>query len=333
MKNCSLWILVARTDVPFMMHTIPHLARMSNFPFEERVLAVDTAPLMGEKASRPGIGTMQQLRDCTEQLLKAGVVDRVVDINYDQDYRNQVYRTHFGSLIRFTHNYKGYPILGSIFPLEECKSDYMLHFDSDMMLYQKPGYSWVEEGMDLMQRHPNLMFVRPLAGPPTEDGTIYQSCPYEKDLDGFYKFKFFSSRVYLINRERFKQLLPLPKIWRSYRRQFINRLPVLMKTLYSNVTGKGSLDSWEIMVSRKLEQTDYVRGMLTNPNAWTLHPKERSPRFIQALPHIIERVEAGKYPAGQAGHYDFIPKLWLDSNLVSTSASGIVRVESVGIDS
>jgi hypothetical protein len=44
-----------------------------------------------------------------------------------------------------------------------------------------------------------------------------------------------------------------------------------------------------------------------------LHPKDRSPKFIQALPHIIEQVEAGAFPAQQAGHYDFISELWFDS--------------------
>lgn len=89
-SSCSLWIMVARTDIPFMMHTLPHLVKMSNFPFEEKVLAIDTAPLSGEKINRPGIGTMEQLRDYTKQLIEAGVVDRVVDINYEIAYRQRV---------------------------------------------------------------------------------------------------------------------------------------------------------------------------------------------------------------------------------------------------
>lgn len=64
--TCSLWIFVARTDVAFMMHTIPHILRMSHFPFEERVLAIDTAPLSGDKLLRPGIGTMEELRTLTQ---------------------------------------------------------------------------------------------------------------------------------------------------------------------------------------------------------------------------------------------------------------------------
>lgn len=308
--SCSVWILVARTDIPFMMNTIPHLMRMSNFPFEEKVLAIDTAPLSGEKVKRLGVGTMDQLRDRTEQLLKKGIVDRPVDINYNQDYQQQVYRKHFGSPIRSTHNYKGYPILGTIFTIEECKSDYMLHFDSDMLLHQKPDYSWVEEAINLMEKHPEIISFRPLTGPPTEDGEIYQRMSYEKDPDGFYKFKFFGSRVYLINRKRFDKLLPLPIIWRSYRKKFMNNLPLKLQTQVNYITGKGKLDSWEIMVSKQLEQTEYFRGTLANPQAWTLHPTDRRPAFIEALPEIIQKIEAGEYPSEQAGYYDLKSELW-----------------------
>lgn len=310
LPSCSVWILVARTDIPFMMHTIPHLMKMSNFPFQERVLAVDTAPLSGEKVDRPGVGTMAQLREYTGKLLKAQIVDRVVDINYQTQYRDRVYRKHFGSRIRQTHNYKGYPILGTIFTIEEARSDYMLHFDSDMLLHQKADYSWIEEGMRIMDKHSEVMAVRPLAGPPAADGNIYQSKDYQEDPDGFYRFKFFGSRAYLIDRKRFDQLLPLPIVWRSYRRKFLNRLPLQGQTILNFLTGKGALDSWEIMVSKQLEAADSIRATLANPQAWTLHPKDRSPEFINALPEIIKRIEAGDYPPEQAGHYDLISRLW-----------------------
>jgi hypothetical protein len=310
LPSCSLWIFVARTDIPFMMHTIPHLVRMSNFPFAERVLAVDTAPLTGDKISRPGIGSLEELRDCTQKLQAAGIVDRIVDINYDTAYRDRLYRQHFGSPLRPTHNYKGYPILGSIFTIEECRSDYMVHFDSDMMLHQETDYSWIADGIALMQRHAHLMSVRPLAGPPTVDGTLYQGAAYEKHPDGFYQFNFFGSRVYLVDCQRFRKLFPFPIIWRPFRNRWLNKLPVTLQTLYSNLTGKGQLESWEIMVSQKIQATDYVRANLANSQAWTLHPKDRSPQFIAALPQIIEKIEAGIYPPEQAGYYDLITESW-----------------------
>jgi hypothetical protein len=309
--SCSLWILVARTDIPFMMHTIPHLVRMSNFPFKERVLAIDTAPLSGDKLQRPGIGTMAQLRDCVHQLWQTGIVDRVVDINYDLAYQNRVYQKHFGSRIWQTHNYKGYPILGTIFTIEEAEADYFLHFDSDMLLYQHPDYSWVEAGIKFMEKYPEIITIRPLTGPPAENGILHQSVPYEKADAGFYKFKFFGSRVYLINRKRFDDLLPLPIIWRSYRQKFMEKLPLSWQTTLNYLTKKGKLDSWEIMVSKKLEQTNYFRAVLDNPLAWTLHPKDRSDRFLQALPTIIDKIESGYYPPEQAGDYEFQSNLWL----------------------
>ena len=87
--SCSLWILVARTDIPFMMQTIPHLVRMSNYPFQEKVLAIDTAPLSGDKVNRPGVGTLEELKTLTQKLLDEGIVDRVVSINYNRDYRKK----------------------------------------------------------------------------------------------------------------------------------------------------------------------------------------------------------------------------------------------------
>ncbi|MEQ9368046.1 MAG: hypothetical protein RIG63_03300 [Coleofasciculus chthonoplastes F3-SA18-01] len=309
--TCSLSITVARTDIPFMMHTIPHIVRMCNYPFTQRILAVDTAPLSGDKVNRPGVGTMEQLRDYCDQLLVAGVVDKFVDIDYSPEYQKQIYQKHFGARIRPSHNYKGYPILGTIFSIEEVPGDYVVHFDSDMLIHQQPDYSWIEEGIQLLQNHPEVMSVRPLTGPPKEDGDIHQRVPYERDPAGFYKFNFFSSRVYLSDRKRFDSLLPLSVLWRSYKNKVLNGLPNSLKTKLNYLTGKGKLDSWEIMVSNRLEETAYVRAVLDSPQAWTIHPKNREPEFIAALPQLIEKIEQGWYPPEQAGYYDLIFEHWL----------------------
>lgn len=309
--NCSLSIMVARTDIPFMMHTIPHQIRVCNFPFAQRLLAVDTAPLSGDKVGRPGIGTMDQLRDYCNQLLDLNVVDKVVDIDYSENFHRQVYQKHFGRRIRQTHNYKGYPILGSLFAIEAVESDYLLRIDSDMLFYQEPDYNWIEEGIKLLQENPQVLAVRPLTGPPAKDGSLYQKVPFDSDPSGFYRFKFFSSRAYLIDRKRFDQILPLKVLWRTYKHKFVNSLPTDIQTFANYIFNKGALDSWEVMVSRRLEETDYVRAVIDSPKAWTLHPIDRKPEFIQALPDIIQKIESGWYPPEQGGHYDLMLKYWL----------------------
>lgn len=314
--SCSLSIMVARTDIPFMMHTIPHLVRTCNYPFVERVLMVDTAPLSGDKLLRPGIGTMEQLRECCDKLVREGVVDKVVDIDYSLDYRQKIYKKHFGAKVRPTHNYKGYPIWGTIYKIEQAKGDYLLHFDSDMLLYQKPGYSWIEEAVEILRKNPDVMSVRPLSGPPTSDKLLYQNHPYQLDNNGdFYRFKFFSSRAYLIDRQRFNQLLPLDILWRSARNPLMNLIPSQFQTQLYYLFNKGKLDSWEIMVSQKLEKTNFIRATMSSPNSWTIHPVKRGDDFIKALPILIDKIESGYYPVEQAGYYDLRWEEWQDELL------------------
>ena len=86
-ETCSLSIMVARTDLPFMMHTIPHLVRSCNFPFFKRVLVMDTAPLSGDKVSRPGVGTLDDLRTCCQKLIDDDIMDEVIEMDYSEEYR------------------------------------------------------------------------------------------------------------------------------------------------------------------------------------------------------------------------------------------------------
>lgn len=308
--------MVARTDVSFMMHTIPHLIRTCDFPFEQRVLVVDTAPLTGDKVGRPGIGTLAQLRANCEKLRQMGLIDLVIDMDYSPASQRRIYRQHFGAVPRPTHDYKGYPILGNLFSLEAVPGDYLVHFDSDMLLYQKPGYSWIKAGIEMMQRCPEVMFVRPLSGPPTRDGSLVQQFPYQIDPRGFYSFKFFGSRCYLMQRQRLEQLLPISLVWTRYKHQWVERLPARLLTWLHALSGRGALHSWEEMVSRQMAHTRYVRATMAAPQAWTVHPIVRGPQFIEALPQLIQRIERGSYPAEQAGHYDLRLDLWLQQVLL-----------------
>jgi len=306
-SNCSLWILGARTDVSFMMQTIPHIIKMCNFPFEEKVLAVDTALLSGDKTQRPGIGTMEQLRKNCKKLLDKKIVDKVIDINYSKEYKDKVYLKHFGTKrIKQTHNWKGYPVLGSIFCIEECKSEYMLHFDSDILFYQNKNYNWIKEGIELTEKYPNITDVRPFAGPPTKEGKLGQD--FEYNPNGFYKIKGFSSRCFLINCKKFEKLLPMNPLYYFFKkRRFVTRI----KHIINYLRGDGFLESWENIVANKIKKTNYFRAILDSTNVWTLHPCDHGPKFIEILPKIIKKIEKGEYPEEQAGDYDLKLEYWI----------------------
>lgn len=308
--SCSIWFLAARTDTPFMMQTIPHIIRMCNYPFSQKVIAVDTSPLSGDYISRPCIGTLMELQKCCDNLLSSGVIDEIVNIDFSGVYQEKACVKHLGKFIRPTHNSRGAPVLGYIFLLEEARSDYLLHFNTDMLMYQDPNYNWVEEGIKKMCHCPEIVCVTPLSGPPTEDGSLHQKVPYERDSRGFYRFKQFTSRKFLVDIMRFEKLLPLRILWKV--KSQLPNSPYLLRIIADFFGAKKELGRWENMVSNRLKETPYFRVDLDTPSAWALHSSQTHDRtFVQNLPHIIEKIESGWYPREQAGHYDLRLQFWL----------------------
>lgn len=299
--NCSLSINVSRSDIPFMMQTIPHLVKSCQFNFVERVLFIETAQPSSLFRHRPGIGSFEQLKECCQKLVNMGVIDRLVELDYAKPIRKKLYQKYFDRLLWETHNYRGAPIYGYMFALEFIRGDYVLHFDSDMLLHQKLDFNWIDEGIKLFKEHPDILFVCPLSGPPTSDGSLKQrGVPYQLDPQGFYRFKTFSSRKFLVDRNKLEQFLPLKPEWVSLRRR-----------IASIFNRKSAIQNWEIMVSSRLEKTKYIRADLSSPQAWTLHPPDHGATFIQSLPHVIENIERGKYPIEQVGDYDLRLNDWL----------------------
>jgi hypothetical protein len=235
-------------------------------------------------------------------LLQAGVVDGIVPIDYAPHHRRRLYGKYFAIPVRQTHSNGGYPILGSMAAIEESRADFLVHFDSDMLLYQEPGFSWIDQGIRLLRENPDLLAVLPRSGPPHRDGRLRQQEEtgeaFEPDPRGIYCFKTFTSRVFLIERRRFDRLLPLRP-----------RLPVV-ELLRNYLTGRNTMPEWEIMIGYRLQETAFVRADLTSTQAWTLHPDERGERFEAALPGVIARIETGDFPPGQGGYYDLLLDLW-----------------------
>ena len=289
LSSCEISFTVARTCVPYLPETVPHLVKVCGYPFTQRSLILDHAPLNHLYARLPNLADLSQLRECCDKLLKSGTIDKVIDIDYSDTRRARIYNKHFGKDVGQTHDWKGTPIYSYIFSAEEAQADYLVHFDSDMLFYQQVGFNWVEHGIKLLQEHPDILAVSPLAGPPSEDGTLYQIDPYQYDLRGFNRFKTFSARVFLIDRKRFDLLLPLRP----------------------RKSGDGKLMFWEQMVTQRMAETQFIRVDLATPQAWSLHPNLHDSDFITALPKIRERVETGWYPPEQAGYYDLKLGAWM----------------------
>jgi hypothetical protein len=79
-----------------------------------------------------------------------------------------------------------------------------------------------------------------------------------------------------------------------------------------NFGGPSAIAPWEACVNAALEKSlRYFRVHTAAPECWSLHCPDHGDRWQHALKNIIERVEAGEAPGGQAGRYDLILDEWL----------------------
>ena len=236
-----------------------------------------------------------------------------MDIDYSGKEVARVYNKYFGtSRVSHTHNWKGYPVYGSMWCIEKARGDYFLHFDSDMLLYQQQDFDWVSECIRMLQEHPEIMYIRPQAGPGNKANNVKKlDNDFNNNTVEFRRLEGFSSRCYLIDRKRFESLLPLKVIWAQRQGRKKDILPRKLIDAYNNLTGTGLLESWEKMVAAAMKSRGFLRAYIAGERAWTLHPINHDNGFIKALPGVIDRVEKGDYPAAQAGDYDLKMEHWL----------------------
>jgi hypothetical protein len=300
MKDITLSLMVARTDVVWIKPMLEHLCK-AHRPFVSKIVVfADTAPLGPGYRDRPGVGTMEQLYQVLEDTKKEGIIDEIKDISYDSRIRKDIYRRHFGYDIGVTHDFRGYPILGSIYAIENAGSDLVLHFDADVLFHQKAGTNWLAEATDLLDSREDVMFVAPHPGPPTKDCKLNQRRVRYRKEENYFSFKQFSSRIFLMSLNKFEQIIPMEPQYISMKRR-----------IWQNITGKSACWNWEIFVSEKLKKTKFIRADLCNHDYWTLHTPDHGPEFVKNLPQIIQKVESGWFPESQAGDYDMILKDWV----------------------
>ena len=288
------FLFIARSDTLFIENTLPYLIKLLEKVDGKTTLMLDTRDPSGVLGS-----SLLQSKLCE-------ITTKIENLQYNLSFEFQ--KTTFDSrLIRSknklqfnypfkeTHCFRGYPIYGSFKQFIDTEAKYILHLDCDMIFYEEPSFSWIQEGIRIMEENEDILCVLPRGGPPTKDRSLHQgSTPYKTDEKrGLYLFKNFTSRHYLIHRERFLSLLPLKPLWLSWREPIKSRL-----------FGNGKMLCWETMVEHALEKSDLWRADLMTDHAWSLHPGDRSAEFYQLLPQIIDSVNRNEFPEEQRGHFD-----------------------------
>ena len=299
--KCDLFILSAITDLSFLSHTIPHQIRQCKVN-GKKYLRIDTSPISGYYKNNRETSKFSELEIISDFFQKERLIDEVIPIKYKKELINSAYLKHFANKFSETHCFRGYPYYGSIIPFEFSDAEYIAHLDSDMLIYQKEGFDWIQESINLMENNPDIICCLPLSGPPLLNGQLHQDTTKFKydNKRGVYLFKNFTSRIFVMNTKRFTSLLPMKIKWLSWREPF-----------KSKFFGNGKMLCWEVSVTKALENSSYYRADLANHAAWSLHPVERGGRFNSSLTELIGKIEDGFFPEKQRGHYDLNLDWWV----------------------
>lgn len=297
---CDLYILSAVTDLTFISQTVQHQVKQCNVN-GSKILRVDTAKVNGYYKKNRDTNSLNELLEIANSFLDKGLIDQVLKIDYEKNLLQKAYAKHFNRNFKETHCFRGYPFYGSILPFEHSEAEYIALIDSDMLIFQSPDFNWIEKAVEVMEGNPDILCCLPLSGPPTADKKLHQGNTeyYDDTARGLYLFKNFTSRIFVINIKKFLSLCPMEIQWLSWR-----------EPIYSKLFGRGKMLCWEATVSKALEQSDMYRADLSSELSWSLHPYERSKRFIEMLPDTIHKIENGIFPVKQSGHYELNLDWW-----------------------
>ena len=300
-NTIQAFIFSARSDALFIENTIPSLINLLEKADNEITLILDVRDPSGVLGSAI---RQSKLNDITDSIknLQSFLNFNFETTTYCPKSIRSKNKVQFNYPHKETHCFRGYPIYGSFKQFIDTEAKYILHLDCDMIFYEDPTFSWIQKGIRVMEENEDILCVLPRGGPPTKDASLHQgTTPYQVDEKrGLYLFKNFTSRHYLIHRERFLSLLPLKPLWLSWREPIKSRL-----------FGNGKMLCWEAMVEHALEKSDMWRADLMTDQAWSLHPGDRSAEFYQLLPQIIDSVNRNEFPEEQRGHFDLRLSDWL----------------------
>jgi hypothetical protein len=309
----TLQVNVAPSDLPHAAATLGHQLRRWSTQVHEVIYTLDLRRSTGPRGAyfdeyKPGMLRL------VEDLAGGGARRRLVEVDYGDTAVEKVAKEFFGGVRPPTKDCFGAPFYGYFHGLATVETRYALHVDCDLLFGGGSGV-WISEAIKLLEERPDVLFVCPLAGPPSPSGRIprqmrhaqrrtqaFGSEPVLEDLHTrTYRLRHVSSRVFFTDMERLRGAAPLAVMdappW-SFGSDLATTPYLPAETVLSRAMHEGG---WL--------RVDYLGS---GPGMWFLHPAQRGPAFTANLPNLIAAIEADDVPASQRGSFELRDD-WLDT--------------------
>jgi len=288
----TLQISLAPSDYRHACVLLPHQVRAWRDQVGEVLLTVDLHRSAGRFSARWEEGKAQ-IVPLAESIAGA----RVEIVDRGSAAMQRVADAFFGGQRVPAKDFRGGPYYSYFYGLIEARNDYVLHADSDMF-FGGGSSTWLQEAVDYLAVHPDVLLAAPLPGPPAADGRVRSpGATPEADTPHAYRFDTMTTRLFLLDRRRFHSVVGALQPQRPSR---------LRDTIKALVEGNPPEDLPEHLFTAAMRTHGLVRREFLGPEPgmWSLHPPYRCADFYAKLPELIRRVEAGDIPAAQRGDHD-----------------------------
>jgi hypothetical protein len=291
----TLQINLAPTDLPHLIHTLPHQIRQLGGQVDEILLTLD----LHQSRGRYGTAWKERLPGFLEFVQQQSALNpkiRTHEVDYSRDAAVRISEQFFGGEPIPFKDRNGAPFYAYFSGFTFARHDYIFHIDSDLM-FGGGSQSWVAEANELMEARPEVMVCVPLPGPPTRDGTLRsQTLTPEPFSSVAFRARHIDTRVAFFDRRRLiSQLAPVPLLQPSTIRRWQARLEGNFPYLPA-----------ETCLSLSMRRAGLMRidFLGQEPGMWSLHPPYRNAAFYERLPLLIRNIEQGEVPDGQLGDHD-----------------------------
>jgi len=291
----TLQINLAPTDLPHLIHILPHQIRQLGGQVDEILLTLD----LHQSRGRFGAAWKERLPgflDFVQQQSAAHSKVRTHEVDYSRKAVRTISEQFFGGESIPPKDWNGGPFYAYFSGFSNAHHDYVFHIDSDMM-FGGGSQTWIGEARSLMEARPEVMVCNPHPGPPTPDRRLRsQTLTPEPYTSVAFRADIINSRVAFFDRRRLiSKLTPLPllqpRIFRQWQARLEGNFPYMLP---------------EDILSFSVRRAGFLRidFLGEQPGMWSIHPPYRNGIFYERLPLLIQNIEQGEVPDGQLGHHD-----------------------------
>jgi hypothetical protein len=269
----TLLIKTCPQDILTIEENVKHIVKQLSVPnpFYEVVVSIDTKE-RGFLREYNSSGSLSGLIEIVQKLIENKIIDRY--IVYDETKTEDINLRWFGLKSEYAHTSKNAPVSSQVYAFEQCKGDYVLQCDCDVLIGRRDyGHSFLSDMISELKKNEKVISVG------------FNICNNEsKAYFGFDNGGFVPEvRFCLFERKRLFDLRPFP----------------------NSVDSKGRLQfSWFRSVEQFQKQTGYCSIRGGDSRSFYIHPQNYRKTKPYAWMTILDRTEQLKIPAIQYGGFD-----------------------------